>query len=106
MLTAQRRESEPDEDLYDTTQNVRKCVTPSLGEQGDAFYECNQSRRCKRLPCLRKAFSTEAAMAETMQSLMPPTSLRETSLREGQTNQNLWLLRRVMSIFCNWESRS
>ena len=44
MLTAQRRSTEPDEDFDDTTQNVRKCVTPSLTDQGDACYECNQSR--------------------------------------------------------------
>jgi len=74
--------------ILDTTQNAHKCVTPGLREQGDACYEWNQTRRCACLPRLRKAVSTEAALAETMQPSMPTTSLCPTA-----TNRNPKLLR-------------
>ena len=78
------------EEIHDTAQNARKCVTPSLRDQGDASYERKQPKRCTHLPRLRRALSTEASLPKTMQ---PPLSTAR--LRETQANQNLWLLRRV-----------
>jgi len=64
-----------DKEVHDTTHNARKCVTPFLRKQGDAWYEWKDHRRCPRLPRLRKAISTETSLAETMQPSLPAASL-------------------------------
>jgi hypothetical protein len=54
-------------------------------------YGMSGPKRCPHLPRLRKALSTEASLAKTMQPSMPTTSLFET-----QPNQNLWLLKAAL----------